>query len=170
MDALADSTCPCGSDSPFAACCGPVIDGSRTATTAEELLRSRYSAFVAGAIDWIIDSHHSDTVGEIDRDEVARWSGDSEWLGLTVRDVVDGAGSDDEGEVTFRARYRADGRVVDHDERAYFVRTDDGWKFHSVLAPHDDGPELVPVAAAATVGRNDPCPCGSGAKFKRCCG
>ena len=26
-----------------------------------------------------------------------------------------------------------------------------------------------PVLAAPTVGRNEPCPCGSGRKFKKCC-
>lgn len=27
----------------------------------------------------------------------------------------------------------------------------------------------VPTAAAAKLGRNDPCPCGSGKKYKKCC-
>jgi uncharacterized protein YecA (UPF0149 family) len=28
----------------------------------------------------------------------------------------------------------------------------------------------VPFIAPPRVGRNDPCPCGSGKKFKKCCG
>ena len=28
---------------------------------------------------------------------------------------------------------------------------------------------LVPASSERTTGRNDPCPCGSGKKFKKCC-
>lgn len=36
---------------------------------------------------------------------------------------------------------------------------------------HSHGPRPEPVRRAAPkVGRNDPCPCGSGKKFKKCCG
>ena len=45
--------CPCCSGKPFAECCEPVIAGARKATSAEELMRSRYSAYATGAIDWI---------------------------------------------------------------------------------------------------------------------
>lgn len=145
----------------------PVIRRERSASTAEELMRSRYTAFVVGDVEWIMDSHHPDTVNEIDRDEVARWSTGSEWLGLRIRSVEDGGAQDATGEVTFRARYRVQGQVVDHAERARFERCDGEWRFHSVV--DEAAPELVPVASRSTVGRNDPCPCGSGRKYKKCC-
>lgn len=162
--------CPCGLEVDVAECCLPVIRGTREAATAEELMRSRYTAFVLGEVDWILASHHPDTVSEIDREEVEAWSAGSDWMGLRIRDTSAGGAEDDEGVVRFRARYRVEGRVVDHVERARFIRDADGaWKFHSV-AEAEEAPELVPVAAASTVGRNDPCPCGSGKKFKKCCG
>ncbi|MCW2949083.1 MAG: hypothetical protein JWN41_96 [Thermoleophilia bacterium] len=164
-------SCPCGSGRPRSECCQPVLDRQRDADTAEALMRSRYTAFVVNDVDWIMDSHHPDTVAEIDRDEVANWSGQSEWLGLTIRDTRDGGPDDSEGIVDFRARYRLDGREVNHVERARFVRADGAWRFHSVAADEAAEPvALVPVTSKSTVGRNDPCPCGSGQKYKKCHG
>jgi SEC-C motif domain protein len=160
--------CHCGSARDATDCCLPVIRREREAATAEELMRSRYSAFAIGDVDWIMDSHHPETVDEVDRDEVARWSGSSEWLGLRIRSTEHGGPDDDEGSVTFRARYKVQGQQVDHVERARFRRHEGAWRFHSVI--EDEQPELVPVGPAATVGRNDPCTCGSGRKYKKCCG
>jgi SEC-C motif-containing protein len=162
--------CHCGSGRTFVDCCKPVIDRERSAATAEELMRSRYSAFVVGDVDWIMDSHHPDTVGEIDRDEVAEWSRSADWAGLTIRETEAGGPDDAEGMVDFRARYKVQGRMVDHVERAHFERADGEWRFHSVIEPEERQQELVPVGPAATVGRNDPCTCGSGKKYKKCCG
>jgi len=134
-------------------------------------MRSRYSAFVAGDVDWIMDSHHPDTVSEIDREEVETWSKQSDWLGLTIRETTDGGAEDEEGIVDFRARYRLNGQEVNHVERARFLRADGDWRFHSVAAEEEvESIELTPVTPKSTVGRNDPCPCGSGKKFKKCCG
>ncbi len=146
-----------------------MIRREREAATAEELMCSRYSAFAIGAIDWIIDSHHPETVGEVDRDEVEQWATGSEWLGLKIRSTEDGGTDDDEGVVTFRARYKVQSQQVDHVERAHFRRDNGAWRFHSVLED-EDGPQLVPVGPASEVGRNDPCPCGSGKKYKKCHG
>lgn len=145
-----------------------MIRREREATTAEELMRSRYSAFVLGDIDWIIDSHHPDTVDEVSREDIEQWASGSEWLGLRIRGTEAGGADDDEGEVHFRARYKVGSQQVDHVERARFLRHEGAWKFHSVI--EDEPQELIPVGPAATVGRNDPCTCGSGRKYKKCCG
>ncbi len=150
--------CHCGSGRAFTDCCKSIIDRERSAATAEELMRSRYCAFVTGDIDWIMDSHHPDTVGEIDRDEVAEWSRASDWMGLKIRATEDGGPEDAEGIVDFRARYKVQGRMVDHVERAHFERDNGEWRFHSVVEEEDRQPELVPVGQASDVGRNDPCP------------
>jgi len=160
--------CHCGSGRELAECCLPVIRGEREAVMAEELMRSRYTAFVLGDVDWIMASHHPDTVGEIDRDEVGTWSKASEWMGLRIRDTVAGGADDDEGIVEFRARYKVQGRQIDHVERAHFERDGGAWRFHSVV--EEVLTELVPVGQKSTVGRNDPCTCGSSKKYKKCCG
>ena len=166
---MSNDPCPCGSGRTLAECCLPVIKRERSAATAEELMRSRYTAFVTNDVDWIMDSHHPDTVGEINRDEVEQWSSSSEWLGLQVRDTEAGGPDDDEGSVTFRARYKVQAQQIDHVEKAHFERDGGEWRFHSVIED-DAAPELVPVTPRSEVGRNDPCPCGSGKKYKKCHG
>ncbi len=166
---MTDIECPCGSGASFAACCEPIITQTSLAATAEQLMRSRYSAYVTGAVDWVIDSNHAESRDDIDRSEIERWSSESTWQGLKIIDAYDGD-EPDEAFVRFRARYRLDGVNHVHKERARFLRIDGEWMFHSALEDEDDAPQLVPVGPSSTVGRNDPCTCGSGKKFKRCCG
>ncbi len=164
------SECPCGSGSDEGQCCLRYIEGSAVPPTAEALMRSRYTAFVTGNVDYILATNHSDTRDEVSREDVEHWSRDSEWLGLTIRSVEDGGEADDEGVVSFVARYSLDGQLVNHRERGRFLREDGEWRFHSPLTAADDVPDLVPVTPRSEVGRNDPCPCGSGRKYKKCCG
>ncbi len=153
------AACPCGSGRAFADCCGPLIAGA-AAPTAEALMRSRYTAHVRGAIDYIVDTHDPATRATLDRRAIGRWARDSDWLGLTILAVDEAAGV-----VEFAARYRADGREQRHHERSRFIRADGRWCYR-------DGVHVAPpvAARAVTVGRNEPCPCGSGKKHKKCCG
>jgi len=166
---MSESNCACGSGTLYEQCCEPAITGATPASTAEVLMRSRYTAYTRGEIDYVVESNHSDTRDEINRDEVERWSRESDWLGLTIHETEAGETGDDEGTVTFTARYRLDGHAHDHRERSSFLREDGQWRFHSVLGDVDEI-ELTPVQPASTVGRNDPCPCGSGTKYKKCHG
>ena len=156
---LDDSPCPCGSGRAFADCCGPLLAGG-AAATAEALMRSRYTAHVRGAIDYIVDTHDARARASLDRRAIARWAQESDWLGLTILATDEAAGL-----VEFVARYRAGGREQRHHERSRFVRHDGRWFYR-------DGSHVpaAPAVKAATVGRNDPCPCGSGQKHKKCCG
>ena len=67
--------------------------------------------------------------------------------------------------VEFSAFYDHDGAEHVLQERSEFKRIDGNWYYTRTLRT---GP--APVKAAPKVGRNDPCPCGSGKKFKHCCG
>lgn len=158
--------CPCGSGAPFETCCSPVVLGRRKAETAEALMRARYSAFATGAVDFLFLSNHSSTRKRLKRHELEGWSRGSEWQGLDILSVSAGGPDEAEGVVTFRARYRRDGRDMVHEERSRFEREDGEWRFV------DGGPiPQVPVRREApNVGRNDPCPCGSRKKYKKCCG
>jgi len=163
--------CTCGSGVLDAECCLPIIDGSRIAETATETMRARYTAYTRGDIDYIIESNHPDTRDDINREDVERWSSDSDWLGLTIVSDVPDPGSEDDAWVTFRVRYKLDGHTHLHRERSLFRKLDGIWKFHTATEDVDEfQPALVPVVAASTVGRNDPCHCGSGKKFKKCHG
>jgi SEC-C motif-containing protein len=147
--------CPCGSGRPLDGCCGPLLDGVTAAPTPEALMRSRYTAHVLHRIDYLLATWEHR--GAVDRAAVERWARESTWLGLEIVR----AGGDT---VEFRARYRdGAGTTHVHHERSRFRRGADGrWLYV-------DG-TMAPAARAAVPGRNDPCPCGSGRKHKRCCG
>ena len=151
--------CPCGGGE-FASCCGPIIDGSETAATAERLMRARYSAYATGAINFLEESTHTRTRKHFDREGAERWSRDSRWLSLTILGVESTV--PDRAHVNFEARYEdEDGAAVLHRERSLFEREGGEWRFVSGGA--------IP-AVSQKVGPNEACPCGSGKKYKKCCG
>jgi SEC-C motif-containing protein len=159
-------TCPCGSGAALAQCCLPMIQGKKKAPTAEALLRSRYTAFTRGDIDYILATHHTKTRGEIKREEIEEWSKNSKWLGLEIQQKAGGEASDDQGQIVFLARYEADGKVNDHWEHSLFQKENGEWRFVDA-----QGVQQGPIRRTAPkIGRNDPCTCGSGKKYKKCCG
>jgi SEC-C motif-containing protein len=156
--------CACGSSLPFEVCCGPILAGA-PAPTAEALMRARYTAYTSGAVDFLLATHKPADGEEVDREATERWSRESQWLGLEVVKTERGGAQDDSGEVEFVARWKAGGVEHRHHERSRFAKVDGRWLYI-------DGKEVKPppVRAEARAGRNDPCPCGSGKKFKRCHG
>ncbi|MEN6587495.1 MAG: YchJ family metal-binding protein [Sulfuricella sp.] len=145
--------CPCGSGLPFESCCGPYLAGKSSPPTAETLMRSRYSAFVRH--DWDYLNH---TQREPDNEPA---TADIEWLGLEVWEVRAGGVNDAEGTVEFVAHYTHQGRPSALHEISRFSKHDEKWFYV--------GGEFPRAARPAKVGRNEPCPCGSGKKFKKCC-
>lgn len=121
--------CPCGSGTPFVDCCSPVIAGKRAAATAAQLMRSRYTAFAKGNVDYILSSHDPETVKDVVREEVEAWSQQSEWLGLDIVRTEAGEADDETGTVDFVAKYRLKGLTTQHRERAEFRRVDGKWVF-----------------------------------------
>ncbi|QNN53721.1 YchJ family protein [Nocardioides mesophilus] len=115
--------CPCGSGTPYAACCGPVHDG-RPAATGEALMRSRYSAYALGRTDHVFRTWHPRTRPA----DVGPTPGLT-WTGLEVLRTVDGAEGDSTGLVEFRARFRADGRESELHETSRFERRGGRWVY-----------------------------------------
>lgn len=147
-----DSPCPCGSDLLYSACCSPLHHGT-IATSPEALMRSRYSAFVLGLGEYLVATWHPDFLGDLDALTLSKQE--------TLWDHLDILGSGEQGEqgwVEFRAWYREAGRLACLHERSRFVREAGRWRY-------TEG-DIIPLRA----GRNDPCPCGSGKKYKKCCG
>ena len=66
--------CPCGSTRPYADCCGPVISGERRADTAEQVMRSRYSAYVKKELDWLRASLHPDHRADYNESSSRAWA------------------------------------------------------------------------------------------------
>jgi SEC-C motif domain protein len=102
------------------------IDGV-PAPTALALMRSRYTAFVRGAIEYLIDTHDPSTRSSVDRDGIAQWSRDTDWRGLEIVATDRGGEEDDEGVVEFIARGVTRGTPFAQRERSRFCRRDGAW-------------------------------------------
>jgi SEC-C motif domain protein len=160
---MTTTNCPCGSGAPEAACCGPLLAGA-PAKTALALMRSRYTAYVRGAIDYVIETHDPATRDEIDRGASEAWSRESEWLGLEIVGTRHGGEGDQEGDVEFIARGKTRGKDFAHHERSRFRKVEGRWYYV------DDKGKGETKRSEPQVGRNEPCPCGSGKKYKKCHG
>ena len=128
-------------------------------------MRSRYSAYVAHNVDHIVNSHDPDNRGDVDREHTEKWATEATWHGLEIVSTERGTETDEDGIVEFIARYAIKGGEYLHHERSEFRKIDDTWYYI-------DGEMVKPkpvVRDAPRVGRNDPCPCNSGKKYKKCC-
>jgi len=157
--------CPCGSNLPYDECCGPLIRGARPAATAEQVMRSRYSAYVRKEITYLKSSLHPGHRSDFDEKSTRSWAEGSEWHQLEILNTSAGGAGDSEGRVEFVASYTEKGISKNHHEVATFAKEDGVWYFMKGEAV----PPKPVVRATPKTGRNDPCPCGSGKKFKKCC-
>lgn len=112
----AGARCPCGLGG-YVDCCGPLHRGAALAETAEQLMRSRYSAFALGLANYLYITWHPRTRPEhVD-------AGGVHWTGLEIIDVVDGQPWDADGIVEFVARH-SDGELR---ERSTFAKRAGRW-------------------------------------------
>ncbi|GAB2536992.1 YchJ family protein [Rhodanobacter koreensis] len=116
--------CPCGNPAGYTECCGPLHDGITAAGTAEQLMRSRYSAYVLRREDYLLATWHPDTRPASLR--LAAQQPAPTWLGLEIRhrQAID----DDHATVEFVARYRlGGGRAQRQHEISRFVHEHGHW-------------------------------------------
>lgn len=142
--------CICGTTKEFETCCGAIIEHKKEATSAEELMRSRYSAYVKADGAYLVYSTSKENRYEDDIRLIEEFSNSVKWLKLEILEVS-------EFQVEFKAYYQdVEGIKLLH-EKSNFEIENGLWKYK-------DG-ELY----NSKVQRNEPCPCGSGKKFKKCC-
>ncbi|MCU7905109.1 MAG: YchJ family protein [Candidatus Thiodiazotropha sp. (ex Epidulcina cf. delphinae)] len=160
------AACFCGSGDAYENCCEPILDGATQAVTAEALMRARYTAFAVKRAEFLHESLHPEHRHDHDIEATRRWSGNAQWLGLQVLSMEGGSAEDEEGNVEFIATYKEKGVIRPHHEISRFVKQDGRWFFVDgrLVAPKTEKRKPLKV------GRNDPCPCGSGKKHKKCCG
>jgi SEC-C motif-containing protein len=161
-----DSTaCPCNSGLSYSECCEPLIKGTVRAPGPEALMRARYSAFAHQEMPYLLETLHPGQRNDYDEEGAAKWARESDWTGLEILNVTGDPATENAGSVEFRATYKRNNQKLEHHELAEFRKTNDIWYFF-------DGKMVTPGQyrrEAPKVGRNDPCPCGSGKKFKKCC-
>lgn len=116
--------CPCGTGSNYGACCGRLISGAAQARTAEELMRSRFSAYALGELDHVFRTWHPKTRP----DDVSPAPG-VQFVGLEIQDMVAGGPDDDLGVVEFTARLRTPEGTSEMHERSRFSRRAGRWMY-----------------------------------------
>ncbi len=117
------SPCPCGLGLPYGECCGPAHRG-QSPSTAEALMRSRFTAFVLDDAGYVLRTWHPKTrPADVEPDP------DLRWVRLEVLEASGGGLFDAEGVVEFRAHYHDGGRRGDMHERSRFVRDDGAWVY-----------------------------------------
>jgi SEC-C motif domain protein len=123
------TSCPCGSGKIYAECCGPIHAGYLRASTAEQLMRSRFSAYADPDVAYLLRSWHSSTRPKrLELDRRTRWTR------LEILDTTDGGPFHTTGTVEFRAYYR-EGHGAERfmQENSTFAREDGAWVYVSAL-------------------------------------
>lgn len=168
---MSDAVCPCRANSaeplPYSECCAPFIEAGQAAPSPETLMRSRYTAYALGNIDYLLESLAPEARYDFDRKAVTHWATQSQWLGLDILSTEGGAPGDTTGYVEFVAHFVLEGETRAHRERSLFRFEPDGQRWYFV---EEANVKPAPIVKGVQPGRNDACPCGSGKKYKKCCG
>ena len=148
--------CPCRSKKQFQYCCGMYLSGKKKPDTAEKLMRSRYTAFVKGNVDYLMATVDPELRKPSDFEQLTTSISNTQWLGLTIVSTQKGKKQDATGWVEFEAVYRVTEPAQLH-ERSRFRKIDGQWFY----IDGDILPGTIPKS-------NQPCWCGSGKKYKDC--
>lgn len=151
--------CPCGSGNPYSNCCGIYHLGEAIPTTAEQLMRSRYSAFEKKLPVYLLDTLHPSKRRTDELTKLQQAVAQGSWLGLQIVSCRDGLVNHDTGHVAFRATYEETGQPAILEENSRFIKEDGRWYY----VDGQFAPDHLP-------GRNAPCWCGTGKKYKKCHG
>ena len=154
MSEIFDKFCVCGSGTRGRDCCMAIIHGHREAVTAEQLMRSRYSAYVLADSEYLLRSWHVDTRPQ----SLDVNSAELSWTNLVVCLTRAGQSGDNKGEVEFIASYEQQGQSGQVHENSRFIYDNEQWFYVDGDLKND-----------RKIGRNSLCSCGSGKKFKKCC-
>lgn len=121
--------CPCGSDQDYQQCCAPLHSGEQVAKTAEQLMRSRYSAYALKEIDYLYETLYPDKRTEEYRSEMAAWANRAEFTRLEILAKKQGRSLDKTGKVEFVAYYRQFGEEKQMHEISRFRRYRGRWHY-----------------------------------------
>ena len=153
--------CPCGSGNNYLHCCKPFHSGESLPATAQALMRSRFTAYCLQLESYLLSTWYANTR------PLTLNLGDSQqnWEKLDIIRCKQGGQNDAKGTVEFNAFFTENNESWLLHERSQFVKIDGQWFYVDGLT------RIIPaINGTITSNKNAPCPCGSGKKFKRCCG
>lgn len=151
---MSDQACPCGRGI-YTECCQPLHLGQAKAQTAEQLMRSRYSAFAQHDSSYIIKTTALGQQQALDEQAILDWATANQWLKLEIVQFKDKLDKN-HAQVEFKAHYHDGQSHQIHHEISHFVYFDTHWYF---LDPTTD----------QQITMKQSCICGSSKKFKQCC-
>ena len=153
--------CLCGSGIEYQQCCGPYHSGEKVPATAEALMRSRYSAYVLRYAAYL-----QETWDATKRPEKIDFSREKiDWLRLEITETKKGGIKDSKGVVAFKAFFMLDDEEHVMNEISRFTKINGRWFYLDGVIK-----SMGKVGLQSNQGKNAQCTCGSGKKFKRCCG
>ena len=121
--------CYCGNNKTYKACCEVFHLNHGKTETAQQLMRSRYSAFVMANGDYLMETHHSSTRPTTEKKAIVKWAKSVEWIKLEVLETTKGLENDEEGTVTFNAYFYENGNVDVIHEKSAFLKENNNWKY-----------------------------------------
>ena len=150
--------CPCGSAHFYLNCCGKFISGEQFATTPEELMRSRYTAYTIADMDYIVRTMRGKASIDFDKEDATQFAKQVEWSGLSI--IRTAMADPLHGIVEFTAYYIQNDEEYELHEISQFEKLSGQWFYVDGTTP----------SSQQKIGRNEPCFCGSQKKYKKCCG
>jgi SEC-C motif-containing protein len=155
------SPCLCGSNLTYGDCCQAFHSGEKIPVTAEALMRSRYTAYALH--DGAYLQATWDATKRPERIDFSREN--IQWLRLEITETKKGGAKDSKGLVTFKAYYSQEGEEYAMNEISRFTKHAGRWFYLDGVIK-----SIGQLGGQVNLGKNAPCSCGSGKKFKRCCG
>lgn len=152
--------CYCHSKKLFEQCCLPFIEHQTHPQTAEQLMRSRYSAYANKSYQYIIDTYSSDVRAQQNINDIAAWGETTTWRNLIIHSQPD-KHQEADNIVEFSAYFIENKQLCVLRERSYFIKENQRWYYQTG--------DIIENKAFNKIKRNDICPCQQGKKFKHCC-
>lgn len=126
---MLNSPCPCGAARTYAKCCNRYISGDKLPPIAEALMRSRYTAYCVGDIDYVLATWAPQTVTQVDAQSLAKRKAETEYLGLKIISKSAGTRKHNQGQVEFEAKFITLGKQQTHHENSNFIKIDGKWHY-----------------------------------------
>jgi len=175
-------TCYCGSERLFSHCCQPLITYNKEAQTPEQLMRSRFSAYVMNNSQYIYDTYAKSSQASQSVKEINHWSEGSVWIALQIHFINNNdvtITDSPEQFVEFSAFYISDNTLFELRENSRFIIEDSDKEESKPLKWRYIDGDIIKHCELTKIKRKEQCPCNNyptawstkkGKKFKQCCG
>ena len=121
--------CSCDSGKNYQYCCAPYHKGIDFPKTAEQLIRSRYTAYIKKLVNYLVETTHPDKRSPSLETDIRQSVKSTLWLRLTIHGTSHGLNSDKIGKVEFQADYQHNEERTTLHEISRFKRYKGHWVY-----------------------------------------